>query len=284
MIQSLNHLSQAIYRQYGCVSQSDLKKCYDNPQLYHEIATGKRASERSSDSQDWGTAFETYVRTESLDYVPIPAECLDKNGNRNGSSSAWKLFKLDNGDKLLLTPREAEQWHADMDDALRNLKQHDVARELIYSESATWHQRFQFEGPHGLDMKCEMDIFDQERFRVVDLKTAADVDPRSFERDIFKWGYDIQAACYLLAAEMWHAAEDASWGYYWVVVRNVAPFNVEVYEASDMLLEVGLSRLMERIEFYQHCVRSKRWVSPTHGGSVMVYPPEWIKEICDANQ
>lgn len=274
MIQSINHLSQAMYRQWPAVSQSDLKACFENPQLYDEIKRGKRPPRPSSDSQEWGTACESYIRTGQLGETEIPLDCLDRNGNRSGSSQTWKAFKAEHQGQLLLTPREVQQWQRDMDDVIRNVQQHELARSLLYSESAQWHQRFHFEGPHNLDMKCELDVFDQQQKRVVDLKTTADTDERSFTRDLMAYGYDIQAACYTLAAEMW---EQGDWVYYWVVVKNTPPFNVEVYEASDDLLHVGLTRLLQRIEFFIECQKTKRWLTPTHGASIMVYPPAWAK-------
>lgn len=276
MIQSLNHLSQAIYRQYTAVSQSDLKSCFDDPQLYHQWVTGRRQRPESSDAQEWGTGLETFLRTGEIKFVPIPDDCLDKNGNRSGSSKAWKAFKAEHQGKLLLTEREWKDLHADFSEAAQNIQQHDLARELLHSESATWHQRFEFDGPYGLSMKCEMDIFDQDNKRVVDLKTSDSTRERQFVNSIMEYGYDIQAACYLLAAEMWERSE---WAYYWVTVRNKPPFGVEVYEASSEMLNVGLSRLLERIEFYLECQASGRWLTPTHGNSIMVYPPKWATSL-----
>jgi hypothetical protein len=264
MIEHLTTLTQQEYRALDAISQSDLKKCWENPQLY---AATRGQYDPPSKSQQWGSDFEQYLRSGTVDDVlVIPSDVLNADGHRKGKK--WLDFSEYHRGKRLFTIQEVGELRR----AFTSVLAHEHAAKLVYSKSARWTQRFAWE-QDGERFKCEMDLLDQELSCITDIKTAADVDPRSFESDVIRWGYDIQAAMYLRAARLLDMERE--WAYAWVVVRNCEPFNVEVYQASDDLLEFGERRLQERIDFFLGCRRSGRWLSPTHGTVVMLYPPAW---------
>lgn len=272
----LNHLTQPLYRAYDAVSQSDMKRCYENPQLYHEQHIAKtRPKDPPSKSQQWGTRMESVLRLDS-NFLVIPPSALNADGHRKGAAwtelearSALEFPGLD-----LLKVEEAECFDA----AQQNVCGHDLAKRLIYSPSAQWSRRYTWQCPlTGMALKGELDILDVQLETVTDVKTADDIDLRTWEGDILRYGYDIQAAMYLEAATL--AYPEVAWSYAWVVVRNKAPFNVEVYECSQELLEIGQRRLEHRKLFFKECVESGRWVTPTHGQICTVYPPRFAKEV-----
>jgi hypothetical protein len=263
MIEHLTTLTQQEYRALDAISQSDLKRCWENPQLY---AATRGQYDPPSKSQQWGTELEHYLQFGDFRSTVIPAKVLNADGHRKGK--AWTEFAAKHSGKPLITMEEIDEFNK----AYENLLAHEHAANLVYSKSTRWTQRFTWE-QDGERYKCEMDLLDVDLGCITDIKTAADVDPRSFESDVIKWGYDIQAAMYLRAARLLDLERE--WAYAWVVVRNCEPFNVEVYQASDDLLEFGERRLQERIDFFLGCRRSGRWLSPTHGTVVMLYPPAW---------
>lgn len=272
MIECINHLSQAEYRALPAISQSDLKKCWENPQLFDE--TRGEVSEPSS-AQQWGITCEAWLRGDAKTQRVIPAECLNSAGHRKGK--AWDWFKSQHADHAQwITPIEWQRQYEGFQTAVRNAQQHDAAALLVWSPTAKWNQRFLWEADGEL-LKCEMDLLDAELGAITDVKTAADVDPRSFEKDAVKFGYDVQAAMYLRAARLLDF--DRDWVFAWVVIRNTAPHNVEVYQASEELLAFGEERLQRRIDFYQECRESNRWRSPTHGQIVTLYPPRYAREL-----
>ncbi|MGA0841051.1 MAG: PD-(D/E)XK nuclease-like domain-containing protein, partial [Pseudomonadales bacterium] len=58
----------------------------------------------------------------------------------------------------------------------------------------------------------------------VDLKTT--VDAREFERSVFTFGYDIQAAFYTEVAKV---IDGKSRKFIWIVVEKDAPYGVQIY-------------------------------------------------------
>lgn len=267
MINHLTTLTQSEYRALDAISQSDLKRCFENPQLY---AATRGQQSPPSKSQQWGIDLEEYLRNGCHatvnSCVVIPPEVLNSQGHRRGK--AWEQFAAENSGKRLVTSDERREFVQ----AAACVMGHEHAYSLVYSKSARWAQRFLWE-QDGERFKCEMDLLDADLGCITDIKTAADVDPRSFENDVIRWGYDIQAAMYLRAARLLDM--DREWAYAWVVVRNQEPFNCEVYQASDDLLEFGERRLQERIDFFLGCRKSGRWLSPTHNTIITLYPPAW---------
>ena len=281
MIETLHHLTTRQYRAYEAVSQSDLKAAARNPQLYYETYLRqpphtRRPRQATTPEQQFGMSVEEFLRTNQLpqDLVVIPAEALNKDGHRRGA--AWTAFAAANADKQLVTQKEFDAQMAGILEAAANVGDHKVAETLISSPDAQWHQRFTWMCPDTmLPLKCEMDILDVTLGVVSDVKTTADTDADAFARSVISWGYDIQAAHYLEAAALAYPERPFMFG--WIVIRNKPPYDVEVYEACDELLEHGRKRLMVARENYRRCVDSGIWRSQTHGLSVSLDLPAWAR-------
>jgi hypothetical protein len=281
VIETLHHLTNSEYRAYQAVSQSDLKMAARNPQLYYETyliepAHRRRPRLATSPEQQFGIAVEEFLRTSAMpeDLVVIPPDVLNAQGHRRGS--AWTAFVAEHEGKQLVTQKEFDQQMGGIMDAAANVRAHKVAELLLNSVSAKWHQRFVWLCEDTmLPMKAELDILDDGLGVVCDVKTAADTDADSFARSVLTFGYDIQAAHYLEAAELAYPTRE--WTFAWVVIKNKPPYDVEVYDASDELLKHGETRLMAARENYRRCVDSGTWKSATHGISVNLDLPAWAR-------
>ena len=281
MIETLHHLTNSQYRAYEAVSQSDLKMAARNPQLYYETYLRqpphtRRPRQPTTPEQQFGMVVENFLRTHELpeDLVVIPAEALNKDGHRRGA--AWTAFAAENAGKQLVTQKEFDAQMASILEASANVEEHIMAQTLIGSPSAKWHQRFTWQCQQtALPLKCELDILDDILGVVCDVKTSADTDADAFARSVLNWGYDMQAAHYLEAAGLAHP--DRDFAFAWVVIRNKPPYDVEVYEASEDLLEHGRKRLAAAKENYRRCADIGYWRTATHGLSVSLDLPAWAR-------
>jgi hypothetical protein len=262
------------YRAYSAVSQSDLKSAYDNPQLYYERHIAKtRAKTPSTPQQRFGVLAEYYLRWHKLpdDIAVIPDWALSANGRRSGAK--WKEFEAENRGKQMLTEKEHFELCNDLEAIRVNVTQHAAAYRLLgwvdYSTRWIWTDG-------DLTYKAEFDVMDTQHKRIVDIKTAADVDAESFQRACITWGYDIQAAHYLTCFP------DYAWA--WIVIRNRPPFNVEVYELDPSFFVMGTRRLELRIRHFKRCANSGNWVTPTHGLSIPISAPGWAGRKVDDEQ
>ena len=281
MIETLHHLTNSEYRAYQAVSQSDLKMAARSPQLYYETylmepAHRRRPRPATSPEQQFGMAVEEFLRTSAMpaDLVIIPQDMLNAQGHRRGS--AWTAFAAENEGKQLVTQKEFDQQMGGIMDAAANVQDHRVAQMLLASASAKWHQRYHWLCDETmLPLKAELDLIDDVLGVVVDVKTSADTDADAFTRSIVNFGYDIQAAHYLQAAELAYPSREFTFA--WIVIRNKPPYDVEVYDASNELIRHGETRLMAARENYRRCVDAGIWKSPTHGISVCLDLPAWAR-------
>lgn len=107
---------------------------------------------------------------------------------------------------------------------------------------------------------------------IIDLKTT--VDARDFQRSVFNYGYDIQAALYLDAAK---AIDGLERKFVWVVVEKEAPYGVQVFEASDEVIQRGRSLYQKAIQIYQDCAALDVW--PSYSTAIQTLElPKWLKE------
>ena len=87
----------------------------------------------------------------------------------------------------------------------------------------------------GVDCKARIDALPGEDSMwsdcVVDIKTTANASPEEFRRSCFNFGYHIQAAHYLTAADRAR--------FIFIVVERDAPHCVAIYELDDDALELG---------------------------------------------
>ncbi len=106
---------------------------------------------------------------------------------------------------------------------------------------------------------------------IVDLKTTTDA--REFERSVFTYGYDIQAAFYTQVAKV---IDGKSRKFVWIVVEKDAPYGVQIYEPSEEVMERGLSLVKKGIETYKECAALDVW--PGYSSKTQtIQLPRWIK-------
>jgi len=101
----------------------------------------------------------------------------------------------------------------------------------------------------GISWKVRPDGLNEKKKIVTEYKTAASIP--SFPNQVFRLGYDVQAALYLEAVEAYFGEE---FSFIWVVQEKAPPYAVAVLDASlgnPSPLEIGQARLNNLIEKYK---------------------------------
>lgn len=264
------------YRGFVGVAQSDLKKCWENPQLYHQIYVERsRPRPKSTAAQMWGTQCERYLRGEPIADLVIPDDVLTSNGQRRGK--AWDRWAADNpGHERAIKSDEEFDRCQEFAQVLLNVDRHPMARSILDGR-IIWSLRCHWDNePYPLTFKAELDIVDYDRKFVCDVKTSRNVSYESFRRDVFRLGYDVQAAQYLMAMQQAGQSVFDEWDYLWIAIRNVAPYDVEVYRAPPAVINYGARRRHQMIEHYIRCASSDQWVSQTHGRVIEIDLPSYL--------
>ena len=106
----------------------------------------------------------------------------------------------------------------------------------------------------GVNVKVRPDYLREDI--IIDLKTTQDARPEAFLKSVINFGYEVQAALYVDAAQ---AIDGLKRRFVWIAAEKEAPYAVSVFEASDEMLERGRRLYKQAIETYTRCVTFDDW-------------------------
>jgi hypothetical protein len=110
----------------------------------------------------------------------------------------------------------------------------------------------------GVDCKARPDLLPRNSPVVVDVKKTLDASKHAFRASIRRYGYDIQAAWYLNAAERSNIRADE---FIWLAVESDPPYGIALYSAGIGILSEGSARYESAIATYRDCLTSGEWPS-----------------------
>ena len=221
------------YRAHPAIAQSDLKTYAKSKMAFYlEKVRGIRPPEKKSRSLDFGNRFDRWVlEPEAL--VTVPDHVLSKpnaaTGVRAKTGKAYKDFcrQFIDDDQIGITEtEELELLRAQAFAAEFHPRIHRILWEL---EKQTKINLFWPCPETGIERKCEIDCFVPEPRLIVDVKTGRDTSWEHVERDIYEYGYHIQAATYLEAMTFSDDYPDPA-GYVIIIFRNEWPYDCEIYD------------------------------------------------------
>jgi hypothetical protein len=108
-------------------------------------------------------------------------------------------------------------------------------------------------------------------YTVADIKSTQNASPASFQRDVFKYGYHIQAAMY------WDGM--SALGYYpqsfvFSAWEKKPPFATALYYMTEELLEAGRKEYKRLLKIYAECLKTDNW--PGYSNSIEpLLLPDW---------
>jgi hypothetical protein len=124
--------------------------------------------------------------------------------------------------------------------------------------------------PTGLPCKLRPDKHNADV--VIDVKgTSKGVDRDDFQREIYKWGYHVQAA--------WNVDHLGASMFLWIVIEFDWPHAVAVHPASDECLAAGRRRYRTALDTIAQCRATGVWPGPE--GSLIAEPinlPGWCDD------
>jgi len=175
-------LTNEKYHAHEGISSSDVKAVYKTSLLHWRNKVYK-----SSPAFDLGTAVHALVLEPEKDLI------LRGPADRRGSK--WKDAKVeaDFDGKLLLTEGDYDVANA-MAESLLATK---VGQRMAGSEVINEASFFATDPDIGIMLKTRPDSYWPQEGVIYDIKTCQDASPVGFERDLRKYGYDLQAAFYM---------------------------------------------------------------------------------------
>lgn len=205
------------YHSMAGISASGLKKIYKKS-VYHFI----NQLPFESSAMALGTAVHcAMLEPESYynEFHIMPK--IDRRTKEGKEQFNIELKKAEN--KKIIDIDE----HDKITNILKNFKNHDLAQKYCKGEIELSH----YLQHDGLDVRVRPDCLNRVEGFISDVKTTQDNSPLSFKRDIYKYGYHLQAAfyCDMLGID----------NFKFIAVETNYPFSVEVYTLSNEMIEQG---------------------------------------------
>jgi exodeoxyribonuclease VIII len=104
------------------------------------------------------------------------------------------------------------------------------------------------------DRKCRLDCYNGKF--IFDLKTCIDASPHGFSKQIYNYGYHIQAAWYLDTCAL--AGLDVN-AFILIAIEKTAPYAVGIYQIGEESLKLGRYQYQKALEKFKECEVSGKW-------------------------
>jgi exodeoxyribonuclease VIII len=226
----------------------------------------------SPNHETLATALGTAVHSFLLEGDSFEALYAVRPVGLHGASNAYKAWAAEqaNAGKRIVSRADMETMQAIRD----NLP--PKARKLL-SRGRSEMTALCFNEASGLHVKCRPDWLRDEGV-TVNLKTAADLEPRAWGRAAFDYGYHVSAA---LTTDILREVTGDEYEYYWLVVAKEPPFLSYIAQMSPMDIALGRATYQTALMTWTACAKANEW--PAWGDVVDVALPPWAhpKEMAE---
>ena len=128
-----------------------------------------------------------------------------------------------------------------------------------------------WEMDNGVKCQTRFDWIKPETGKTIDLKTSKNANPKELDRDIIKFGYDIQEALYLQCANKTWPEMAGRFTWEFIFVEPEPPYMVSVVETDSSMTWLGESKVKRAADKWAECLESGKY--PGYGRQVVSAPP-----------
>lgn len=234
------------------LSYSSLKSFLRSPEHWVHY---KKVPFVDTDATIFGNALHCYVlrnkdfEKEYLIYDeskrPVPDSNFAKKENKE-----WKenlFLQAEQEENTLISKEDYDRVRAMTD----KLYFHEPSRNLLEYTRSEYEKAITFERKK-LKFLSFIDI--QADIFLADLKTTTDAEEKAFQREIYKYGYDLQTAVYSDADANGHANFNKLKEFYFIAIEKSEPFGISVHRMSEEALNLAFSEYMEALENFNKCL------------------------------
>lgn len=216
--------TNAEYHSSRAISASGLKYIWKE-----SVANFLTRKFSGSAATELGTAIhELLLEPELFEQKYYLMPDIGDGRTKEGKAQKAEHAKNANGKMLL---------EKDMIDAIyQNFKQNELAQKYCIGEVEVSHYT-EFD---GVDVRVRPDC--KSANWISDIKTCQDNSPSAFRRDVYKWGYHLQAAFYsdVLGIDPLN--------FRFIAIRTKYPFNIAVYGLNPDQIEQGRAGYKSALE------------------------------------
>jgi hypothetical protein len=182
-------------------------------------------------------------------------------GRRYGKR--WDAFKDEHEGKTILTAAE----HAECVAMAHAVRSNPLALEFLTGGHAEAPMLWT-DPETGIDCKGLVDFVTPRG--IVDLKTTKDASIEGFGREVWRYGYHLQAAFYV---DGWASShKGVRLPFVFIAVEKEPPYVCTIFRAPDDVLERGREEVRELLALVKTCREQKRWPGYAEGIVDLVLP------------
>ena len=254
----VDHLSEPDYHSHAALSQSGAKTLLQSPARFNYERTHPRPP---TAAMEHGTIAHGLVLGSGPRIVVIDANDWRTKAAHLAADDARAAGKV---------PILAKDYERVLAMGLK-LREHTLAMELLNAATVKEASIFATCPVTGVPMRGRADALTPTL--ILDYKTTAKPDARTFGKSASDYGYHIQAGWYLDLLEYLGQPRD---GFAFIVQSKVAPFEVAVVELVPSAVNYGRELGIIARERFRDCTASGLWPGAVRPDTVlMVDLPPW---------
>lgn len=248
--QGFHSLTREMYDRVDAMNYSRLKHMGDCPARFRYNVDNP---EPPSDALQFGNAFHLGI-FEPARFAAEVVRSVKFDGRSNAGKAAIAAFEESNADKIILKPDEYDSI-APMAKALWD---HPATAELLGMPGTNEHSMVWRDQTTKELCKGRMDSYKATDCMIIDPKTTRSARHWEFRKDILKFGYDIQAAMYVMGCE---AITGKPHRFTWLAVEKKAPYICAAYELDERSMEMAKAKVCRLLALYVNCSTFNSWPS-----------------------
>lgn len=232
-------------------SSSSLKLLLQNPYDFYKkhIAPSDGFKSVGSSAMDLGS----YLHSCILEPHKTDDEFAVWEGIRRGEG--WLSFQKENKGKIIISPAMR-----DLGNSLhKSAMDHKAVKELLQGGEPEFTYCCQLEGQN---IKVRADYINLDKNYILDVKTTSKpLTKEALMGAIANLHYDLSAALYIDCFRQINNVEKLD--FYFIFVNTKDSKDVEVFKASDVLINNGRRKYKKAIKILDACLKSGIWKSET---------------------
>lgn len=218
--------SNEVYHAHNSISASGLKEIHKKS-VYHFL----NRKFKESPAMKLGTAVHQAI-LEPEDFYDI-YHVIDKIDKRTKIGKEAYLKQIELADNKIVLESDI---HDIIKAILPKFREHNLAQKYSKGEIELSH----YTKYEGIDVRVRPDCINRISNFISDVKTCQDNSPEGFKRDVYKWGYHLQAAFYMDICGIDN--------FKFIAVTTTYPHTVEVHTLDDDTLEFGRNAYKQAIK------------------------------------
>lgn len=234
------------------LSSTGAKLLLDSPARFkHVVLDGNRTEKRV---WDLGAAVHGKVLGTGAEAVAYPEDVLSASGAITAKAKEWAIDARAEG-LVPVKQAELDEINAVSESLLANI----TARTMLEAEGDPEVSAFATCPETGVRLRGRYDYRPKNLAVLDDVKTvgrAGGASEAEFTKQIFNFGYDVQAGQYT-DIHKYITGEERDFAF--IVVEMVAPYLVNVITMSEQYLDMGRVKSMEARRRYRHGLDTGEW-------------------------